>query len=169
MQVRQATISDSHRIAQIHVESWRAAYRGQMPDEVLDNLDVAQRAAFWRTRLARQPRGVFVAESNQTIIGFCDWMPSRDPDANPKTISEIVAIYVDPKHWREGAGQALCRRALEAARRDNFTAVTLWCLASNARVRDFYEKMGFHLDGATKVDNSFKSHELYEVRFRISL
>lgn len=169
MQVRQATISDAHQIAHIHVASWRAAYRGQIPDEVLDNLDVEKRAAFWNTRLTQQPRGVLVVESNRQIFGFCDLIPSRDEDANRKSVGEIAAIYVDPDRWRNGAGQALCRRALEAARLEPFTAVTLWCLASNLAARSFYEKMGFQLDGATKVDHSYQNHELPEIRFRISL
>lgn len=94
-------------------------------------------------------------------------IPTRDKDSDPKTTAEIAAIYVDPKHWRKGAGQALCRFTLEMAKRENYTAITLWCLDSNVAARSFYEKVGFHLDGATKVDQSFKNHELHEVRFRI--
>ncbi len=40
MQVRKAAVSDARRVAQIHVASWQAACRGQMPDAVLDNVDV---------------------------------------------------------------------------------------------------------------------------------
>ena len=45
MLVRASTVSDARRIAYIHVETWRAAYRGQMPDAVLDALDVERRTA----------------------------------------------------------------------------------------------------------------------------
>ena len=169
MRIRQAIIADAHRIAQIHVDGWRAAYRGRMPDEILDKLDVEKRAAFWGGRLADRECGVFVVELNERVVGFCDLIPTRDKDLDPKTTAEIVAIYVDPRHWRKGAGQALCRFALETAGRENYSAVTLWCLDSNVAARSFYEKVGFHLDGATKVDQSLKSHELREVRFRIFL
>jgi ribosomal protein S18 acetylase RimI-like enzyme len=169
MRVRQANISDASRIAEIHVDAWRAAYRGQMPDDVLENLDVEKRAVSWRRRLTDRPRGIFVAEPDREIVGFCDMIPSRDKDADFKVIAEIVAIYVHPGCWRKGAGRALCSFALESARLENFTAVTLWVLASNKPAWDFYEAMGFCLDGATKVDRSFGHYELHEVRFRISI
>ncbi len=47
MPVRIATSSDAPKIAHIHVETWRAAYRGQIPDAVLDGLDVERRTVFW--------------------------------------------------------------------------------------------------------------------------
>jgi ribosomal protein S18 acetylase RimI-like enzyme len=166
MPIRQATVSDARRIAQIHVAGWQAAYRGQMPDAVLDNLDVEKRATFWQTHLSSQPLATFVAELNQEIIGFCDLIPSRDQDANPRITAEIAAIYVLPNHWRQGAGRALCQRALETARREKFIAVTLWVLASNIAAHNFYVTLGFHPDGATKSE-SFASRELQEVRFRI--
>jgi ribosomal protein S18 acetylase RimI-like enzyme len=168
MQVRQATISDARSIAPIHVASWQAAYRGLMPDAILDNLDVEKRAAFWQTHLASQPLGTFVAELNQEIIGFCDLIPSRDKDSNSKVIAEIAAIYVHPDHWRQGAGRELCCRALATARRANFIAVTLWILESNIAAQKFYQTMGFNCDGATKSE-PMANHEIHEVCFRTSL
>ncbi len=169
MQIRQATIADARRIAQIHVETWRAAYRGQMPDAVLDNLDVEKRAAFWQTHSASQPPGIFVAERNQEIIGFCDLIPSRDKDSNPKEVGEIAAIYVHPDFWRKGAGAALCRFSLKAARLQRYNSVTLWTLTSNAAARKFYESIGFTLDGTIKVGRGLINYELHEVRYRISV
>ena len=166
MQIRQATFPDARRIAQIHVASWRAAYCGQMPDMVLDNLDVEKRAAFWHTHLTRLPPVTFVAQFKQEIIGFCDLIPSRDKDSNSHVTAEIAAIYVHPDYWRQGAGRALCLHALLAARRQHFTAVTLWALAANAAAQHFYLTMGFQLDGATRSE-SFGDLQLPAVRFRI--
>ena len=168
MQVRQATPADARKIAQIHVETWRAAYRGQMPDAILDALDADKRAIFWNDHLAAESNGTLVVESENAIIGFCDLVPSRDRDSNPKQVGEIAAIYVQPEFWRKGAGGALCRFALRAARLQKYLSVTLWVLASNAAARKFYEAMGFSLDGAAKVDQSSNNYELHEVRYRIS-
>ena len=169
MQVRQATPADARKIAQIHVETWRATYRGQMPDAVLDNWDVEKRAAFWNTHLTSHPSGTFVAEFNHEVIGFCDLIPSRDKDSNPGETGEIAAIYVQPEFWRKGAGDVLCRFALRVARLQKFTSVTLWVLTSNMPARKFYEALGFSLDGATKVDQCLNNYELHEVRYRISV
>lgn len=168
MQIRHAIVSDADRIAQIHVASWQAAYRGQMPEAVLDKLNVGKRAAFWQTHLTDQKLATFVAELDREIIGFCDIIPSRDQDSNPQTVAEIVAIYIHPDYWRRGAGRALCFQALEAARHQHFTQVTLWVLASNTPARNFYQRMGFHHDNATKSE-SFANRELEEVRYRITV
>jgi ribosomal protein S18 acetylase RimI-like enzyme len=167
IQIRQATVTDAQRIARIHVETWRAAYRGQIPDAILDSLDINRRAIFWNKHLAAQPHGISVVESEKEIIGFCDLIPSRDTDSNSKEIGEIAAIYVQPEFWRKGAGDALCRHSLKMARLQNYSAVTLWVLSSNTAARNFYEAMGFHLDGTTKVDKGFQNYELHEVRYRI--
>jgi ribosomal protein S18 acetylase RimI-like enzyme len=169
MQVRKATIADVKRIAQIHVETWRAAYRGQMPDAVLDALDVDRRAVFWNNQLATKLHGVSVAEVNQKVVGFCDLIPSRDTDSKSYEIGEIAAIYVHPEIWRKSVGKELCRHSLKEARLQNYAAVTLWVLSSNTAARSFYEAMGFCLDGATKIDRSIQNYELHEVRYRISV
>src|SRR5262245_6582319 len=100
MVVRTATVSDAPRIAYIHVETWRTAYRGQIPDAVLDALDVEHRTAFWQERLIQAPGEVFVAEDGESIVGFCDLIQSRDEDADPRVVAEIAAIYVLQPHWR---------------------------------------------------------------------
>ena len=112
---------------------------------------------------------VFVAEDAGRIVGFCDFIPSRDKDVDPEAVAEIAAIYVLPEHWRQGAGRTLCRSALAEAGRQGYHSLTLWVLASNAAARHFYEAMGFRLDGAVKAEKLADGSPLHEVRFQIAL
>jgi ribosomal protein S18 acetylase RimI-like enzyme len=169
MIVRIARAADAPRIAHIHVETWRAAYRGQIPDAFLDALDVGRRTMFWRERLTQARGAVFVAENDNNVMGFCDLIPSRDKDVDPQAVAEIVAVYILPQHWRKGAGRALCDCALTEARRCGYETVTLWVLSSNGGARRFYEAMGFSLDGAAKTDKTTDGSDLHEVRFRITV
>jgi len=41
--IRPATPEDARAIAEVHVASWRYAYRGLLPDDVLDRLSVEER------------------------------------------------------------------------------------------------------------------------------
>ena len=52
MFVRLAGPRDAERLATIHVEAWKSAYRGQVPDPYLDALSVAARLDLWRTLLS---------------------------------------------------------------------------------------------------------------------
>ena len=51
--LRPATEADAANLAQVHVQAWREAYAGMIPDAVLAALNPAQRAAMWRDSLAR--------------------------------------------------------------------------------------------------------------------
>jgi len=51
LEIIKATETDSVAIAQILVYSWQAAYRGIMPDDLLNNLSIQQREQVWRKHL----------------------------------------------------------------------------------------------------------------------
>jgi RimJ/RimL family protein N-acetyltransferase len=169
MPIRTATVFDASGIAHIHVETWRAAYRGQMPDVMLKALNAEQLAVLWQEQLAQERRQVFVAEKGGRIVGFCYLIPSRDEDAPLGTVAEIAAINVLPEHWRKGVGGNLCHGALTNAFRRGYRVVTTWVLASNVAARQFFAAMGFGLDGAAKTVKSADGSQLDEIRFRMGL
>lgn len=49
---RRAQPSDADGIARVWVSAWRIAYRGLVPDEVLDALSLHERQERWRARLS---------------------------------------------------------------------------------------------------------------------
>jgi ribosomal protein S18 acetylase RimI-like enzyme len=168
-QIRRATVEDAYGIALVHVRSWQVAYRGHMPDEFLDGLDVENRVNMWRELTQDPDKIVFVAENTEgKIVGFSALGASRDADANPKT-AELVAIYVHPEKWREGIGRALLSASLDQLRKLELDQVTLWVLEGNQRARSFYESFGFIQDGAMKDDDHWKSFAVREVRYRLNM
>ena len=160
---------DVSGIACVHVRSWQVAYRGHVPDDFLESLDVEKRASMWR-EVAQDPRKIIVVaeESEANIVGFSALSPSRDPDADPGT-AEVSAIYVHPEKWAKGIGQALLAASLTEVRKREFNQLTLWVLAANQQARSFYEKFGFIQDGATKDDDRWGSFVIREVRYRLDL
>ncbi|GAA4247772.1 hypothetical protein [Dactylosporangium darangshiense] len=57
IEIRPATVEDAGAVAAVHVGSWRAAYRGIVPQEHLDGLDVARGTEILRRHLAGPARG----------------------------------------------------------------------------------------------------------------
>ena len=96
--IRPATVDDARAIAEVHVASWRATYRGVLPDAFLDRLSVDEREAQRREILEDTSGewGTLVAEEGGRVIGFAAFGPSRDDDAPPGT-GEVPAIYVAPE------------------------------------------------------------------------
>jgi hypothetical protein len=51
------------------VDTWRAAYRGIVPDDYLANLSYEESGRRWLDRLTTDGRGVFVADNDRSIFG----------------------------------------------------------------------------------------------------
>jgi GNAT superfamily N-acetyltransferase len=126
VEVRRAVPEDAAPIAAVHVRTWQVAYRGLMPDEVLDGLSVAQREEMWRQALSGEASpSVYVAVEDGVVVGFrAVAAPSRDDDAEDR-VAEIGAIYVEPNVWRTGVGRALMDVALADLRGGGWRWVTL--------------------------------------------
>jgi hypothetical protein len=79
--LRDATVADARSIAEVVVAAWRWAYRGLMPDAVLDGLSIDEREAMWREGLT-DPKpgwGCLVAEGRGSIVGFVGYGPPLEP------------------------------------------------------------------------------------------
>jgi ribosomal protein S18 acetylase RimI-like enzyme len=167
--VRDATVADAEAAATIHVRTWQAAYRGQVPDDYLDSLDIGSRTTQWQEKLSHPaPRTRnLVAEVNQKIVGFCDIGRSRDDDAT-NDVGEIFAIYVAADYLGKGIGTKLLNEAVQALTDFGFKSVTLWVLESNARGRHFYEQNGWVVEGKMKSE-IHNNVTLREVRYKRDL
>jgi ribosomal protein S18 acetylase RimI-like enzyme len=166
LDVRPAVPDDAAAIAAVHVRAWQVAYRGLIPDEMLDRLSVEQREETWREAMSGEDvPAVYVAVKDGAVVGFCAAAaPGRDVYAGAD-VAEIGAIYVDPDAWRTGVGSALMDAALEDLRAGGWRWVTLWVLAENQQAQDFYARYGLKPDGAETTHGSGER----EVRLRGSL
>jgi ribosomal protein S18 acetylase RimI-like enzyme len=161
--VRPATAADADAIASVQVETWRAAYRGLMPDETVAQFNVEDRRRMWREGLARPPRpggATFVAELDGEIVGFASVGACRDEE----DAGELYAIYLRPTCWDKGIGRALLERAEESMRSSGFERAMLWVLDGNERGQRFYRAAGWDPDGR-KLD-TFQGVEVAELRYR---
>jgi GNAT superfamily N-acetyltransferase len=166
--VRPAVLADADAIGRVQVETWSAAYRGLMPDNVIASFAVEGRQRLWREGLARTPRpgsATFVAELDGEVVGFASVGRSRDEEAENE--GELYAIYLHPSHWDRGIGRALLESAEESMRASGFERATLWVLEGNERGERFYRAGGWRHDGR-KVD-TFQGAEVAELRYRKAL
>ena len=105
--IRPAEFDDSARLGRVHVETWRATYRGLLSDDYLDALSDIRQAAFWSRVLddADRAAGAHVAEDEDAgVVGFSDCGPER---GGAPGWGEIMAIYILPEWQRQGLGRRL--------------------------------------------------------------
>ena len=156
VEIRRAGVEDARGIAEVVVGAWKVAYRGIVPDEVLDRQSVDARATQWATHVDAYT--VFVACDGDAVIGFV----GLDP-----TAAEIGALYVAPERWGTGAGRALLRQATAALVDAGHRMASLWVFEQNPRARRFYESAGWRPDGAVRRDDAHGNAD--EIRYRTML
>jgi ribosomal protein S18 acetylase RimI-like enzyme len=164
MKIRDAGPDDARVIAEIRVASWRVAYAGKMPRELLDRLSVEDGAVNWARALAerRHDAAVLMVEADGSPCGFVAIGPSREGVVGE---GEIYAIYLSPEVWRRGLGSGLLTAAMDRLVQLGYRSAILWVLDTNDRARRFYEAMGWEYVSRLKIDDSFGS-PLREVAYR---
>ena len=161
--IRPAAVADAEAIAGVHIRSWQSAYRDLLPADYLAGLDLPARSQWWRGQLEHPDWGTtWVATIEDAVVGFLSIGPSRDEDADTRTL-EIYSVYLEPELIGSGVARDLMRTALaEVPAR---STVTLWTATENERGRHFYRRHGFSPDGTERTED-IGGTELPEVRYR---
>ncbi|MEU3885673.1 GNAT family N-acetyltransferase [Streptomyces sp. NPDC029041] len=149
-QIREMTLADCDRVAEIRTGGWRSAYRGLIPQSYLDGLSVEEDAERRRAHLSRGDGRVvnLVAEgSGGELVGWACHGPYREGEVLTEE-AELYALYVHPDHVGRGAGRALLAESVARCSAAGHGRLLLWVLKENDRARRFYERAGFGADGA---------------------
>lgn len=151
--LRPASVADADGIAEVHVRSWQEAYRGLMPQRVLDGLSIAERAAGWERILTETVRSsqTLVVTDGDRVVGWAGYGAARD--AEPVGGGELWGIYAHPDAWSTGVGHLLLTAVEQALQDAGHATAYLWVLEGNDRAAAFYERHGWHADDAVKVDH----------------
>ncbi len=154
--LRAAMVVDATAIAKVRVDSWRATYRGVIPDAYLDGMKVEASAALWTRVLdAASPNtSVFVAERDGDVIGFAAGKRLEEEKFGLNT--ELAAIYLQPDAQRAGIGRRMVSMVADAHQLQGANGLLVWVLAQNKAARQFYERLGAEL----LIEQTFKWDEL---------
>lgn len=141
MLIRAAAPEDAEAITRVHGETWRAAYRGLVPDAFLDGFGREPGAVERRRRWIGDGKTVtLVAVAGGGVSGFSFGGPARD--GPPGFDAEVYALYVLPEHQGRGLGGGLFRGQATALAERGFRALSLWVLGDNSPARSFYQSLG---------------------------
>lgn len=146
LHIRPATVSDAQAIAYVQVAVWNSAYKGLVPDALIERMTVADREKGWTTILnsfAETGRGAcFVAEIDGAVQGFASCGAQRDEGLTSDFAGEITAIYVQGDHQRSGVGRVLMQSCAQTLADMNLEGSALWVLSENEGARAFYTALG---------------------------
>lgn len=154
--VRSARPADAEALATVHVRAWQVGYRGMLPQDYLDGIDLAARVEQWRGWVADARfvgTRLVVAEVDGAVAGFAIHGPQRVPDGGTfRGLGELYSLNVDPDRWGAGVGTALMGHVHAALRAAGHAEAVLWVLPENERARRFYQHHGWAPDGVVQTD-----------------
>lgn len=168
IKIEPMTVNDSKSVAEIHTQSWQSAYKGIIPQEFLDAIDVKKREENWARGIIKDPGLIRLVakDDNGSIIGFLCGLHNRDK--NPKIDGELWAIYVYPEQTKRGVGKLLFNSFVNELRKRSFSKMNVWVLEKNSIARIFYEKMGGALS-EHKKEIEIGGKKLIEVSYEYRL
>lgn len=162
-EVRRAVIEDARSLANIIVESWRAAYSNIIPeDEMIKFLDKQKRQDQFEK---------FIEDGEIVLIGIYEGTPcglvfaNKENDEDLVDCGSIYSIYLLEEYWGKGLSTMLMNEVLDVLKDEGCKQVSLWVFKANTRARRFYEKCGFTFDGTKKTSRfSNKPKELRYIK-----
>lgn len=141
--IRPATVSDACGISVVHVDIWRAAYTGIVPDAHLDGLSYDGSERMWEDVITAGDGCIFVAENDHGVFGFASGQRRRRfSRALTDYEGELKTVYVLPSVQGMGAGRRLVGAVARYFEDHGVSSMLLWVFTENRSARDFYETLG---------------------------
>jgi GNAT superfamily N-acetyltransferase len=151
--IRPAAIHDARAIAEVHVESYKSAYRGIFPEALLNGLSVEKRESFWRDSLAapEPPSAITMVgcDVGGSVVGFVSGAKERTGQLGCD--GELYAIYLRPEAQRRGLGALLVRQFVHELVTRGFSSMAVWVLELNPAGK-FYERLGGKVIGQQQIE-----------------
>ena len=178
MTIRAATPEDTDAITDVHMRSWRVAYRGIVPDRALASLNRDRITRMWAERLrgasVEPGAAMLVAELAGAVVAFAGFAPADDPQVSEgegKRVMELGSFYSVPEVWGGGLNRELAVAVHEAMLEGPCDEAFLWVLTANPRARRFYRTWGWRDTGVVVAQGLLRgtvvrSTSLYRRRLR---
>ena len=157
--IRRAQSGDEETLARIQTESWKAAFAGIVPAELLAQCTNVERAEKMYARLLAERRGNgYILELDGKAHCIAWWDAAKDDDM--PGAAELRCIHSLPDNWRRGYGSRMMERVLTDIKVAGYETIVLWVFARNERAIRFYEAHGFTASGK-KQDALGTVEEMY--------
>lgn len=148
-QIRKVRQGDEKTLAYIQTESWKAAFKGIVPADLLEKSTEITRAENMYSRLLKDNKGNgYILEVDDQAHCIAYWDASREKDMSG--YAEIICIHSLQDKWHQGYGSQMMKQILSDIKASGFDKVMLWVFEENIRAIDFYKKHGFISNGRSQ-------------------
>lgn len=145
IELKKCSIEDVELLRQISIETFRETFEEQnSPEQMRAYLDSAFSTRQLEQELSNPCSEFFVIYTNEEPAGY---LKLNIDDAQSKQMDEdsleIERIYLRSQYQKQGLGQHLFNKAIEAATSHNKYKIWLGVWEKNLNAIEFYKRMGF--------------------------
>ena len=147
--IRKAEKGDEVSLAHIQTESWKAAFKGILEDEILDKCTEMEPTIRMYKKLLDADKGngyILEVDGRPHCIAWWD----RSRTESMSEYAELICIHSLQSNWRKGYGSKMLNRVLHDMKREGYDRGMLWVFRDNIRARKFYEANGLVTHGMIK-------------------
>ena len=142
LSVRPATPDDALSIKRIHTNAYKHSYRGFLPDEYLDSLEITDE----KVEKTRQ----YLTQAECSIALYADTPAGFAYVSEYQDCFEINALYIDPEYQKHGLGSLLINTLCKEKQKKGFSKCIVWTMKFGPSL-GFYQKNGFTLTAEEKI------------------
>ena len=155
--IRTVKPGDETILAHIQTESWKAAFRDILAEDVLEKCtDLNRATAMYQTLLEEKKGHGYILEVEGKPHCIAYWDSTREKDM--PGYAEIICIHSLQDNWGKGYGGKMMDRLLSDIAAAGYKKVMLWVFVKNERARKFYEAKGFA--ATDRIQPSFDTEEI---------
>lgn len=149
-QIRRAVPGDENALARIQTESWKAAFRDILQEDLLSRYTELGRAVnVYQRMLEEGKRNGYLLEVCGSPHCMAFWDATRETDM--PGYAELICIHSLQDRWHKGYGSKMMERILQDVRAAGYSRIMLWVFAENYPAIRFYQAHGFAPNGKTKI------------------
>ena len=152
--VREMTTDDIDAVRQLYVTGWQNAFKGIVPQDYLDQLNLDH----WAPPL----NGAYVLTDGEKILGTSSISAARDESF--KGWGEVISIFILPELIGQGYGHTLFDFVTDKLIEMGYHNICLNVFEANLRARRFYERHDFSWNG-DRISSDIGGKELIELRY----
>lgn len=144
--IRRTKIGDENILAYIQTESWKEAFRGIVPADLLSKCTEIERATAMYKKLLDEHKGNgYILELDGKPHCIAWWDATREKDM--MGFAELICIHSLKDNWNKGYGSLMLKQIFEDVKMAGYSKIMLWVFDNNVRAIKFYETHGFASSG----------------------
>ncbi len=162
IEIRWAQLEDVRDLGFVHSVSYRAAYKGIIPEEYLNLYTPIERERYYYNALIQGTEQIAIILVDNKAVGCLILKACSDIDLQ-QSAGEISAIYLLPNCMGMGLGKHLLNWGINKLKELGYGIAVLWVLKDNKNAIRFYERQQLICDVTER--QIYRGRNLLQIRY----